>query len=439
MKKKKIISGILAFFMLLTLTPKMVAAGKQSATTALVNTTYNEEGLLGMFGPMTVQAEKDLPQEVMAEYSYEQYEDELGSVVVDMELTLRYGADSITLHPTGIIVHSQRTESLGVWSGPLEAEFEVQGETYFAMIGFNKFDGVEGVHFTAVITPPEGSGGEDIILDFGDDIATSKVVEETRNSIDAAMENRAKNKNNAFFRSTRALTSGFSVLDSDVRGYRSGDNMQNLKSTDAQECTVYFKPSGKGTASNLRANILAVGVNSFIADYERSYAKNSMYGFGYVSQLSISASYDFNDGDAKLVRFRSLKSLENDGSFHSIIKSALVLACEKGLDSLGIETGGMVSFFVDILSEVFESSRAKLAHNGSEAEMRVYFIDSDQDAFMDDVPFLVDWDVDADNTYDYPFSFTSDLTSGFIDSSSYSYFTKARTANISVDIPYVYP
>lgn len=191
---KRIISSVLAFSLLMTLTPKMIAAEMQPTNISSINVTYNEEGFADLFETITVHAEEDDPQEVTAEYSYDQYTDETGAVVVDMDLTLRYGTDSITLHPTGEIVHSQRTENLSVWSGPLEAEFAVDGKAYFATIGFNKFDGIDGVHFTAIITPPEGSGQADIILDFGDDIATTEAVQETKKAISNALENRKIHK-----------------------------------------------------------------------------------------------------------------------------------------------------------------------------------------------------------------------------------------------------
>ena len=191
---KRIISSVLTFSLLMTLTPKMSAAEMQPTNITSINVTYNEEGFADLFETVTVHTAEDTPQEVTAEYSYNQHTDESGMAVVDMDLTFRCGTNSITLHPSGEIVHSQRTEKLSVWSGPLEAEFEVNGKSYFAMIGFNKFDGIDGVHFTAIITPPEGSGKADIILDFGDDIATTEAVQETKKAINNVLENRKINK-----------------------------------------------------------------------------------------------------------------------------------------------------------------------------------------------------------------------------------------------------
>lgn len=190
---KKIISSALVFFLLLTLTPKMVAAEEQPSGITPVTITYNAEGLLDLFKLSATPAES-AAQEIIAEYSYKQYTDDFGDVNVDLNLTLRYGDESITLHPTGHIVHSNRTENLGVWSGPLEAEFDLRGETYFAMIGFNKFDGIDGVHFTASITPPDDSDSESTSFEFGDDIATDEVVKETKKAIDSAKENRRNNR-----------------------------------------------------------------------------------------------------------------------------------------------------------------------------------------------------------------------------------------------------
>ena len=435
---KRIISCILAFSLLVTLTPQMIAADIQQTNTASVNVSYNEEGLVGLFEPMTIQAEENVLQEVTAEYSYDQHTDETGAVVVDMDLTLRYGTDSITLHPTGEIVHSQRTENLSVWSGPLEAEFEVKGQTYFAMIGFNRFDGVDGVHFTAVITPPEGSGGEDIILDFGDDIATPEAVQETQNAINNAVENRGTNKEDAPFRSARSHA-GFDLLDDAMETYRTGDNMSILNDIPAQKFSVYFKPSGQGTASNLKANILAVAVNSYINKYELELARNSMHGHGFVSKLTIKASYNSGNNDARLTRFRSLKSLDNNGKLTNVANSLMIAGCENCLKAINFPSGSLVSLFLNILRDTLSLSRASLAANGSEAELRLSFTEDDQDALMDEIPFMVDWDVEGGNTYEYPFTFKSDLITGFIDSSSYSYFTKAKTVVINVKVPYVFP
>ena len=208
MDMKRILSGAFAFFLLLTVTPQMAAAEQRPTEISPVNVRYNEEGLFGLFEPVTAQAETP-PQKVIAEYSYEQYQDELGDFNVTLDLTLRYGDGAISLHSTGIIVHSKRTENLGVWSGPLEAEFDVRGETYFAMIGFNKFDGVDGVHFTASIAPPEGSGDEYIMLDFGDDIAMPEIVQETRVAIDRTIQNRANDGDMAVFAPNEHLPTGF--------------------------------------------------------------------------------------------------------------------------------------------------------------------------------------------------------------------------------------